>query len=67
MKTKEEVKSNRLKALEKKFAIIEKSKNYLEQELFKIRDIEKKLREKIRKEKKAISLLNMAKKLRVKK
>jgi len=61
---KKEVKSNRLKEFEKRLSIIQKSKNYLEKELFKIKDKEKKLRERITKEKKAISLVNKAKTLR---
>lgn len=63
-KKKKEVKSSRLKKLEKDFSIIEKSKNYLEKELSKIKNKEGQLKEKIRKEKQAIFLTEKAKKLR---
>ena len=64
MKMKKEAKTVRLRRLEGKLAIIEKTENYLENELRKVKDKEAVLREKIRKEKKAISLVNRAKKLR---
>jgi hypothetical protein len=63
-KRQKEVKSNRLKKLEKKLGIIEKSKEYLEKELSKIREKEKILREKMLKERRAIALTNKAKILR---
>jgi len=59
-----EVKTTRLKEFEKKLLIIKKTKAYLEKEIFKIRDKETKMKEKIIKEKQAISLVNKAKKLR---
>lgn len=59
-----EVKTTRLKKLEEKLFLILKSKNYVENELKRIRDKEKETREKIRKERKAISLIIKAKKLR---
>ncbi len=63
-KIKKEVKSSRLKKLEKKFNIVEKSKDYLEKELSKIKEKEAKLRVRIRKEKQAINFMNRAKRLR---
>ncbi len=59
-----EVKTTRLKEFEKKLLIIKKTKAYLEKEILKIRDKETKMKEKIMKEKQAISLVNKAKKLR---
>jgi len=64
MESGKEVKTTRLKKLEGKLSLILKSKNYIENELRRIRDKEKETREKISKEKKAISLINRAKKLR---
>ena len=64
MKQKKETKTIRLKRLEGKLAIVIKSKNYAENELKKIQGIEQIIKEKIRKEKKAISLVNRAKRLR---
>ena len=58
------VKSSLLKKLGKDLKVTEKSKKYLEKELYKIRDKEEKLRERIRKERQAIFLSNRAKKLR---
>ncbi|MEK6842818.1 MAG: hypothetical protein AABX84_03295 [Nanoarchaeota archaeon] len=63
-KERKEVNSRRLGNLRARLAITEKSKMYLEKELPKLRDREWKLREKISKEKKAISLVNRAKRLR---
>ena len=57
-------KTTRLKKLEEKLFLILKSKNYVENELKRIKDKEKETREKISKEKKAISFSNMVKKLR---
>ncbi|MBU2562488.1 MAG: hypothetical protein KKF68_02400 [Nanoarchaeota archaeon] len=57
-------KSNLLKKLEGKIVIVDKTKNYLKEETSKIRKEEEKLKRKISKEKKAISLINRAKKLR---
>lgn len=62
-KTKE-VKSDRLKKLEKKLMVVEKSETYLEEEISKIKKEKEKLKEKIRKEKQAISFVNRAKRLR---
>lgn len=59
-----EVKTSILKRLEEKLRVTEKSKDYIEEELSKIKDKEKRLREKIRKEKEAISFVNRAKRLR---
>jgi sugar diacid utilization regulator len=64
MKAKKEVKTARLKSFEGKLALIMKFKNYLENELERIRNRESFIRGKISKEKKAISLVNRAKKLR---
>ena len=64
MKTKKEIKTVRLRRLEGKLALIQKSGDYLENELKKIRDKESILRDKIRKEKKAIALVTRAKRLR---
>ena len=63
-KVKKEVKSVRLKNLEDKFRIAEKSRNYLEEELSKIKDKQEKLKVEIRKEKQAITFMNRAKRLR---
>jgi len=63
-KRKKEVKSNHLKKFEKKFKLIEKSQDYLEKELSQIKRSKEKLREKIRKERLAISFINKAKRLR---
>lgn len=64
MKTKGEVKTARLKSFEGKLILLLKSKNYLENELEKVRNKESYIRNKISKEKKAISLINKARKLR---
>jgi hypothetical protein len=64
MKTEEVIKTSRLEKLEKKLGVIEKSKNYLETELSKIKAQEAELKEKTRKEKQALSLMNKAKRLR---
>ena len=64
MASKKEVKTVRLRRFEEKLVLIQKSKNYLENELKKIRDKESVLRDKISKEKKAIALVTRAKKLR---
>ena len=64
MESKKEKKTVRLRRLEEKLLFVEKSKNYLEKELEKIRGKEADIRSKISKERKAISLVNMAKKLR---
>ena len=64
MKTKKEIKTVRLRRLEGKLALIQKTENYLGNELKKIRDKESILRNKISKEKKAIALVNRAKRLR---
>ena len=61
--TKKEM-SGRLKKLLENLLIAEKSGRYFEGELSKIREQERRLREKIRKERKAISLINQAKRLR---
>ncbi len=63
-KGKKEVKSSRLKNLEKKFKILDKTVDYIEQELFKHREEKERLRTLIRKEKEAIYLAERAKKLR---
>ena len=57
-------KSNRLKKLEKNLKIIDKYERYLEGEFSKARLKEGKVREKMRKEKKAIMLSIRAKRLR---
>ena len=64
MKTEEVIKTSRLEKLEKKLVIIEKSKNYLETELSKVKTEEAELKGKIRKEREAVSLTNKAKRLR---
>lgn len=64
MGQKKEIKTIRLKRLEGKLAIIIKSRNYVENELKRVRNEENYIKEKIRKEKKAIMLVNRAKKLR---
>ena len=64
MKKTKEVKSRRLKELEKKLIVVEKSENYLEEEISKIKKEKEELKEKIRKEKQAISFVNRAKRLR---
>ncbi len=64
MKKEEVIKSSRLEKLKKKLAIIEKSKDYLQTELSKIRAEETELKGKIRKEKEAVTLTNRAKRLR---
>ena len=64
MKAKKETKTIRLKRLENKLAFLQKSKKYVDSELDRIRKREKDLSKKISKEKKAISLVNKAKKLR---
>jgi hypothetical protein len=64
MKKERVVKTSRLKDLENKIGIIEKSKDYLMKELSKIRVRETELKERLRKEKQAVSLMNKAKKLR---
>ena len=61
---KKEVSSARLENFKERLKIIQKSKAYLENELPKIREREERLRKKISKEKKAISLINRAKRLR---
>ena len=52
MESKKEVKTIRLKRFEGKLALIQKSKNYVEDELKKIRDKERYIKDKIGKEKK---------------
>lgn len=64
MVQKKEMKTVRLRKLEGKLALLEKSRNYVEGELKKIREKENYIRDKIRKEKKAILLVNKAKRLR---
>lgn len=64
MEIKKEVKSGRLEQLEKELIKIAKSKVYLKKELFKINEREKVLKERKRRERKAISLSNTVKKLR---
>lgn len=59
-----EVESNRLTELREKLSVVEKSKEYIEKELPKLRDSIFGLKDKIRKEKKAISLINRAKRIR---
>ena len=56
--------SNRLRNFQQKLAIVGKSKDYLERELPRLRERKAYLKEKISKEKKAIALVNRAKKLR---
>ena len=56
--------SSRLKKLLGKLSVIDKTEAYLERELSKLREHERKLRGKIKKERKAIALVNQAKKLR---
>ena len=63
-KVKKEVKSARLKKFEGKFRIAEKSRNYLEKELCKVKEEQEKLRLRISKEKQAINFMNRAKRLR---
>ncbi|MFH1325632.1 MAG: hypothetical protein ABIH49_02575 [archaeon] len=63
-KEKEEIKSNNLIKLEKNLADLGKSKEYLENEISRIRKREEVLREKIRREKKATSLMKKVEKLR---
>ncbi len=64
-KMQKEVKSSRLRKLKRRFEVIERSENYLKEELSKIREKKAQLKEKIRKEKKAISLTNRARMLRI--
>jgi predicted nucleic acid-binding Zn-ribbon protein len=64
MEPEKELKTKRLRKLEEKLSFILKSKCYVENEIKKIREKEKETREKISKEKKAIYLVNRAKKLR---
>jgi predicted nucleic acid-binding Zn-ribbon protein len=64
MEIKKGKKSTRLKNLEGKLKIIEKSKHYLEKELLNITGKKRKLEEKIRKEKEAIAFSEKARKLR---
>ena len=64
MAQKKEVKTVRLRRFEYKLSLIQKSRVYVENELKKIREKETFTRGKIRKEKKAIALVNRAKKLR---
>jgi len=61
---KKEEKTSRLKKLEGRFLLAEKSKRYLQKEFSRIMNKEEKLREKIRKEKRAILFSNRAKRLR---
>ena len=61
---KEVINSVRLENFKQRLRNILKSKEYIERELPKLRDRETKLREKISKEKEAISLVNRAKRLR---
>ncbi|MBI2043606.1 hypothetical protein HYT25_04425 [Candidatus Pacearchaeota archaeon] len=61
---KKELTSARLKNFKRKLTVTEKSKQYIEKELPKIRNKEAELRKKMSREKKAISLINRAKKLR---
>ena len=61
---KKDLTSARLKNFKKKLVVTEKSKKYIEKELPKIRDKEAELRKRMSNEKKAISLINRAKKLR---
>ena len=64
MKKEEVIKTSRLESLEKKLVILEKSKNYLQTELSKLRADETELKAKIRKEKEATALTDKAKRLR---
>ena len=59
-----EVTSARLENFRARLAMIDKSKKYLEKELPRLRDRESDLRKKISKERKAIYLVNRAKRLR---
>ena len=61
---KKEVVSGRLMHLQENLKVVLKSKDYLERELPRLRDRESSLRDKISKEKKAIALVNRAKRLR---
>ena len=61
---KKEIKTVRLKRLEGNLALVMKSKRYVEGELDRVREKEEILRKKIGRQKKAISLVNKAKKLR---
>jgi len=61
---KKEIKTVRLRRFEYKLSLIQKSRTYVENELKKIREKEAFIRGKIRKEKKAITLVNRAKRLR---
>ena len=56
--------SNRLMHFMQKLSTVQKSKKYIEKELPRLRDKEWSLRDKIKKEKKAIALVNRARKLR---
>ena len=56
--------SRRLQHFMQQLSIVQKSKKYIERELPRLRDREMTLREKISKEKKAITLVNRARKLR---
>jgi len=58
------VTSNRLLHFMQKLVTIEKSKKYIEKELPRLREKEWNLRDKIKKERKAIALVNRARKLR---
>ena len=58
------MKTVRLRRLEAKLSLMNKSEDYVKKELEKIRKKGAILRNKISKEKKAISLVNKAKKLR---
>jgi hypothetical protein len=64
MEQKKEIKTVRLKRLEEKLALIQKTKDYLENELRKVREKEAYTRDKMGKERQAIVLVNKAKKLR---
>lgn len=61
---KKEVKSARLRNFEGRYKMLDKSRKYLEKELSKVREKEAVLRKHISKEKRAISLINRAKRLR---
>lgn len=61
---KKETKTTRLKKLEENLKVTKKSREYLETELFKIKEREVRINEKIGKEKQAMALTNKAKKLR---
>ena len=56
--------SQRLRNFLARLVMIGKSKKYLENELVKVREKEPGLRKKISKERKAVSLINRAKRLR---